>query len=42
MDFTGSNDSTRKPRYLLTHFDRVQALIIISWLRDKFLRVVHM
>ena len=25
----GSNDTTRKARYLLTHFDRFQALIII-------------
>ena len=37
----GSSDSTWRARYLLTHFDRVEALISIFLSRDKCLRVVQ-
>ena len=41
MDFTSSNDSKGNPRYLLTHFDRFQALIIILCSPYNCLCVVH-
>ena len=35
------SDSARKVRYILTHFDRFLALIIIFGSREKCVRVVH-